>query len=233
MGNSMKKRTKFSLKKAISAIKESLDIIPIPIIVVGGIYSGILTVTEAGVFLLFYVFFIGKFIYKALSLNELKKILIDSALTTALVGSMIATATVFSYLLSVEGFVPWFISITVPFQSKPMAFMLLIVFALFIMGCFVPITAILIIFAPYFPTIQKITNLHHLHFGLSVILALGLGGITPPYGTLLYIVVHIAKTSIIKCIPTLIPYLIIMIATVLLVIFVPQFSLYIPQLLGQ
>lgn len=232
MGNLSEARTKFSLKKAIIAIKENLYLIPIPIIVVGGIYSGFFTVTEAGVVLLFYTFLIGKYIYKSLSLNELKKILINSALTTALVGFIIATATAFSYLLSVEGFAPWFISITVPFQSNPNIFIVLIISVLFILGCLVPITAVLIIFAPFFPMMQNISGLHPLHFGLLIILVLGLGSITPPYGTVLYIVAYIAKTSVIKSLPTLIPYLIVMIILVLLLVLVPWFSLYIPQLLG-
>ncbi len=232
MGNKGEERLKFSLSRAFIALKENIYTVPIPIIVVGGIYSGIFTVTEAGVVLLFYTLMIGSFIYKAITYEKLKKIFFDSAMTTSLVGFIIAAATTFSYLLSVGGFAPWFINVIQPFQETPMVFMLLITLTFFILGCFVPITVILIIFAPFFPMMQSVTGLQPLHFGLIIVLVLGLGAITPPYGTILYIVAHIAKTTVIRCIPTLIPYIITMTIVVLMVIFFPWLTLYIPQLLG-
>lgn len=232
VGNKGEERLKFSLSRAFIALKENIYTIPIPIIVVGGIYSGIFTVTEAGVVLLFYNLMIGSFIYKTLTYEKLKNTLLDSAMTTALVGFIIAAATVFSYLLSVRDFAPWLMNATQSFQENPMVFMLLITFIFFLLGCFVPVTVILIIFASYLPIMQSVTGLHPLHFGLIIVLVLGLGAITPPYGTVLYIVVYIAKTTVIRCIPTLLPYIITMIITLLIVIFFPWLSLYIPQLLG-
>jgi len=231
MGN-IGKRTKFSFINIIRSLKDNIFVVPIPVLVVWGIYGGFFTVTEAGVFLVFYNLIISKLIYKSFDFEKFKRVFLKSALTTSYVGIIISAASVFSYLLSTLGFATWIMNAFSKYSNNPTIFLMLICLIFFILGCFVPITIILIVFSPYLPTINRIIGLHPLHLGLVVVVVLALGTVTPPYGTILYIVSYLADTSVIKCIPTLLPYLIAMIFVVLLVIFCSPLSLFIPKLLG-
>lgn len=232
MGNRATASEPYSLGRIVKALKENALVIPLPILIVGGIYSGVFTVTEAGVSVLAYSLVVSLFIYRTVTVKDLFGIMLDSAMTAAVVGAIIVAATLFSYLLSIQHFASWYMEVSAPLHDSPVLYTLSIFVMFFVLGCFVPTTAVLIVFAPFMPLIGTHTGLHPFHLGLVVILTLGIGGVTPPYGTILFMVADMAKTTVVRMMPTLVPYILAMVAVVLLTIFAPFMTLWIPQMTG-
>lgn len=231
MGNPFYINRKIKHKRNWGVLRESILTIPIPLIIIGGIYGGFFTVTEAGAVAALYSFIVGFLIYKTLNLKSIINILIDASLTTCLVGTIITFAYTFSYLLSALGFASLITNLVRPLEVYPMLLIAVIVLVFFILGCFIPITVILIIFSPFYGTFIELTGLGIYQFAIIILLVLETGAVTPPYGTILYIVSHIAKTSIFKIIPTLLPYLISFLILIILVILFPFLTMFIPNLL--
>ena len=231
MGNPDYTKRKIKYKRNWGVLRESILAIPIPVIIIGGIYGGFFTVTEAGVAGALYSLILGLLVYKTMNLKSLIKTLLDAALTTCLVGAIITFAYTFSYLLSALGFASAITDLIDPLKAYPILLIAVIVLVFFILGCFIPVTVILIIFSPFYGTLTELTGLGVYQFALVILLVLETGAITPPYGTILYVVSHIAKTSIFKIIPTLLPYLISFLILIILVILFPSLTMFIPNLL--
>jgi len=231
MGNPCYKVKKISFKETREALKDCAAALPIPVIIIGGIYGGFVTVTEAAIVSSLYSVFIGMFVYKTLNYKMIKKVLLDSALTTSLVGTVVALAYTFSYMLSVQGFARSIMDLFASLSDFPLLMIGILLLIFFLLGCFIPITVILIIFSPFFTSLIALTGLERYQFAMIVLLSLQLGVMTPPYGTILYVVCHIADTTVFKCIPTLAIYLLPLVIVIILVVFFPFITTFIPSLL--
>ena len=197
-----------------------------PVIILGGIYGGIFTPTEAAAVSAVYGLVIGIFIYKTLKIKQLKKILIDTASTTATVMFITAAATLFAYVLT-RARIDVAISsmLTDIAGGNQIIFLLIVNVVLLIAGCFLNSTSALYIFTPLFVPVAQALGMNLIHFGTIMIVNLAIGLVTPPVGVTLYVACGIADTSLKKISVSVIPLLVAALIVLLLVTYVPSLSL--------
>ncbi len=199
------------------------------VVVIGGIVSGIFTATEASAIAVLYSLVLG-FIYKEINWGSLPKILLDSSATTAIVMLLIGTSMAMSWALSFENIPQDISSGLINLSDNPIVILLIINLLLLFVGIFMDMTPAVLIFTPIFlPVVTKL-GLDPVHFGIIMILNLCIGLCTPPVGSVLFVGVGIAKTTIEKVIRPLIPLFIAMVLALFLVTYIPQLSLWLPGL---
>ena len=204
----------------------------LPIILLGGIYGGVMTPTEAAAVAAFYALVISVFLYRAVSLRQFYGTLLNSARSTATVGLLIAGALAFNFVVTRED-VPNKIAVFVQqFDLSQAGFLLVINILFLILGCIMEAGAILVIIVPIFiPTVLAL-GIDPVHFGVVVVVNSMIGLITPPYGLLLFIVAGITNQPIGRVVRDLVPFIFALIAALMVITFVPDFVLFIPRLLG-
>ncbi|RDW22152.1 C4-dicarboxylate ABC transporter permease [Oceanobacillus arenosus] len=216
---------KFSFKNILKSIWEAKWALAIPIIILGGIYGGFFTPTEAAAVAVVVGLIAGLFIYKELKWKDLPRVFIDSALTTATVLIIVGTATAFGRLLTVEQIpnqiAEWILSIS----ESPIIVMLLILVLLLIVGCFMDTLAAIIILTPILLPITTSLGYDPIHFGIIMVVGLAVGFITPPVGVNLFVAQGISGVSFEALVRRIIPFIIVMTITLLIITFIPQLSL--------
>ena len=217
---------KASGKERWAAFKDSVGGLLMPVIILGGIYGGIFTPTEAAAVSAVYGLVIGIFVYKTLKIKQLKKILIDTASTTATVMFITAAATLFAYVLT-RARIDVAISsmLTDIAGGNQIIFLLIVNVVLLIAGCFLDSTSALYIFTPLFVPVAQALGMNLIHFGTIMIVNLAIGLVTPPVGVNLYVACGIADTSLKKISVSVIPLLVAALVVLLLVTYVPSLSL--------
>ena len=208
------------------AFKDAFWGLLMPVIILGGIYGGIFTPTEAAAVSAVYGLVIGIFIYKTLKIKQLKKILIDTASTTATVMFITAAATLFAYVLT-RARIDVAISsmLTDIAGGNQIIFLLIVNVVLLIAGCFLDSTSALYIFTPLFVPVAQALGMNLIHFGTIMIVNLAIGLVTPPVGVNLYVACGIAGTSLKKISVSVIPLLVAALIVLLLVTYVPSLSM--------
>ena len=208
------------------AFKDAFWGLLMPVIILGGIYGGIFTPTEAAAVSAVYGLVIGIFIYKTLKIKQLKKILVDTASTTATVMFITAAATLFAYVLT-RARIDVAISsmLTDIAGGNQIIFLLIVNVVLLIAGCFLDSTSALYIFTPLFVPVAQALGMNLIHFGTIMIVNLAIGLVTPPVGVNLYVACGIADTSLKKISVSVIPLLVAALIVLLLVTYVPSLSL--------
>ena len=208
------------------AFKDAFWGLLMPVIILGGIYGGIFTPTEAAAVSAVYGLVIGIFVYKTLKINQLKKILIDTASTTATVMFITAAATLFAYVLT-RARIDVAISsmLTDIAGGNQIIFLLIVNVVLLIAGCFLDSTSALYIFTPLFVPVAQALGMNLIHFGTIMIVNLAIGLVTPPVGVNLYVACGIADTSLKKISVSVIPLLVAALIVLLLVTYVPSLSM--------
>ena len=208
------------------AFKDAFWGLLMPVIILGGIYGGIFTPTEAAAVSAVYGLVIGIFIYKTLKIKQLKKILIDTASTTATVMFITAAATLFAYVLT-RARIDVAISsmLTDIAGGNQIIFLLIVNVVLLIAGCFLDSTSALYIFTPLFVPVAQALGMNLIHFGTIMIVNLAIGLVTPPVGVNLYVACGIADINLKKISVSVIPLLVAALVVLLLVTYVPSLSL--------
>ena len=208
------------------AFKDAFWGLLMPVIILGGIYGGIFTPTEAAAVSAVYGLVIGIFVYKTLKIKQLKKILIDTASTTATVMFITAAATLFAYVLT-RARIDVAISsmLTDIAGGNQIIFLLIVNVVLLIAGCFLDSTSALYIFTPLFVPVAQALGMNLIHFGTIMIVNLAIGLVTPPVGVNLYVACGIAGTSLKKISVSVIPLLVAALIVLLLVTYVPSLSM--------
>jgi C4-dicarboxylate transporter DctM subunit len=207
-------------------------IIPLlmPLIILGGVLSGVFTATEAGVVATAYAFIVGKFIYKTLHFRDFPRIFINSAVMTSVCLFVIAQSSVFGRILALEGFPYMITSFLTSFDVSPVVIELMIVGFILFLGLFIEGIPVLIIFAPIFiPVISKI-GLDLVHFGVVLNMAVLIGSVTPPVGILLYICCNVAGIEVSKASIIIWPFVAMMMLVLLLCLLFPSVVLFIPRM---
>ena len=208
------------------AFKDAFWGLLMPVIILGGIYGGIFTPTEAAAVSAVYGLVIGIFIYKTLKIKQLKKILIDTASTTATVMFITADATLFAYVLTRARIDVAISSMLIDIAGgNQIIFLLIVNVVLLIAGCFLDSTSALYIFTPLFVPVAQALGMNLIHFGTIMIVNLAIGLVTPPVGVNLYVACGIADTSLKKISVSVIPLLVAALIVLLLVTYVPSLSL--------
>lgn len=212
-------------------LKQAIWALGVPVIIIGGIYGGIMTPTESAAVAAVYTIFVAMVVYREVDLKALLDIAIDSAAVTAQIMILIGAASAMSWLLTVER-VPVEISqwLTNTLSSK-IALLLMINFILIIAGMFLDPTSVTVIFAPLFLPIANAIGVDPLHLGIIILVNGALGMFTPPFGFNLFVASSLFNTSMVQLARAVIPFIILSILVVLLVTFVPPLSLWLPQTL--
>ena len=201
-----------------------------PVIILGGIYGGIFTPTEASAVAVFYALIVGVVIYREIKLPDLMVILRKSVLSSAVIMFIIANAGLFAFLITRAG-VPDAIGryLEAVLQS-PALFLLGVNGALFIIGMFIETSAAIIVLAPILAPVAIHFGIDPVHFGLIMVVNLALGMITPPFGVNLFAACTVAKISLDRIIPYLIPFVLVILGCLMVVTYVPQLSLFLRDL---
>ena len=201
-----------------------------PVIILGGIYGGIFTPTEASAVAVFYALIVGMVIYREIKITDLFIIFRKSVLSSAVIMFIIANAGLFAFLITRAG-VPDAIGryLEAVLQS-PTLFLLGVNAALFFIGMFIETSAAIIVLAPILAPVAIHFGIDPVHFGLIMVVNLALGMITPPFGVNLFAACTVAKISLDKIVVYLIPFVLVILACLMVVTYVPQLSLFLRDL---
>ncbi len=218
-----------SLKQVGKTFIDALPSLFMLVVVIGGIVTGIFTATEASAIAVLYSLILG-FIYKEITFPKLPQILLDSSATTAIVMLLIGSSMCMSWALSYEN-IPQDISTgLLSLSDNKIVILLIINLLLLFVGIFMDMTPAVLIFTPIFlPVVTKL-GIDPVHFGIIMVLNLCIGLCTPPVGSVLFVGVGVAKTTIEKVFKPLLPLFIAMIVALFLVTYIPQLSLWLPSL---
>lgn len=215
-------------------MKTAWDAVPslfLIVIIMGGIISGLFTATEASAIAIVYTLFLAVIVYRQVKIRDLPKIILDSAVTTSVVLLLIGCSMGMSWAMA-NADIPYMISDAILGVSEnPLVILLIINITLLIVGIFMDMTPAVLIFTPIFWPIAQEMGMDPVHFGIMMVFNLCIGILTPPVGSALFIGCSVGKVSIDKVIVQLIPFFVVLFITLMLVTYIPQLSLFLPNLL--
>ena len=200
-------------------------------IVIGGIVAGFFTATEASAVAVLYTLVLG-FLYKEIGIKDLPKILLDSSKTSAIVMLLIAAPMSMSWILSYENIPQSLSEVLLSISDNSLVILIIINLLLLFVGIFMDMTPAVLIFTPIFLPIVKTLGIDPIQFGIMMVLNLCIGLCTPPVGSVLFVGIGIANTSIERVIKPLLPLFIAMIIALVFIILFPAITLWLPQKFG-
>jgi C4-dicarboxylate transporter DctM subunit len=216
----------------LGILKEGFWSLMLPVIIFGGIFSGAFTANEAAVVACVYAFIVELFIHRSMRLRDVKKITVNSAVTSATLLIIVAGATCFGRLLTLED-IPGAITQTVLSAiHSPIIFLLAMNILLLVVGMFMDIISATMILGPVFLPMLDAFNISWMHFGLIMTVNLAIGYCTPPMGVSLYITGAIANRDIIYVSRAVIPFLAIQTAILFFITYLPDMVLWLPRIMG-
>ncbi|MEI6760699.1 MAG: TRAP transporter large permease [Betaproteobacteria bacterium] len=209
----------------LAATRQAGWALMMPVIILGGIYGGIFTPTEASAVAVFYALLVGIVVYRELNLSNLAAILRKSVLSSAVIMFIIANAGLFAFLITRAG-VPALIGAYLEsVLQTPAIFLLGVNAALFLIGMFIETSAAIIVLAPILAPVAVHFGIDPVHFGLIMVVNLALGMITPPFGVNLFAACTVAKISLDRIISQLLPFVLVILACLMVITYVPGISL--------
>lgn len=218
-----------SLKEVLKTFIDAVPSLFLLVIVIGGIVTGVFTATEASAIAVLYTLVLA-FIYKEITMKSLPEILLDSSVTTAIVMLLIGASMSMSWVMSFEN-IPQSISTTLlAISDNPIIILLIINLILLFVGIFMDMTPAVLIFTPIFLPVVVSIGMDPVHFGIIMVLNLCIGLCTPPVGSVLFVGVGVAQTTIQKVMKPLLPLFVAMIVALFLVTYLPQLTLWLPSL---
>ncbi|MFD1862786.1 TRAP transporter large permease [Planococcus chinensis] len=217
---------KFGFVDFVKAFADAFLALMMPVIILGGIYGGIFTPTEAAVVAVVYGLIVGLFIYREIKIKDLVTIFSSSVVVTAVIMFIIAGASVFGYYLTRQRIPAELTELTLGITENWIIALLIINAILLICGMFLETSAAIIILTPILVPIVSALEIDLVHFGIIMIVNLGIGFITPPVGVNLFVAANIAGTKFESLLKAIIPFILVMLIDVLLVSFIPSISLF-------
>lgn len=219
-------------REFLHATIQAFGAILMPLIILGGIFGGVFTATEAAVVATIYAFVMGKFVYRELPWGAVPQVLYRAGLSTAMVLIIVAVANLVGYIMAVERIPMQVAELFLGITSNKYVMLFLINVLLLIVGCFIDGASALIIFTPVlFPLILKL-GIDPIFFGVMMTVNLMIGTITPPVGVCLYVVCGIGDLRLDAISRAIIPFLLIEIAVLFLITYVPEIIMFLPRLFG-
>ena len=226
------KERKYSLKEALIITKDALYGMMTAIIIMGGVISGVFTATESAAIACVYAFIITFFVYREIPLRRMGQILLNCLKTLAMVMSLIAAASAFGWLLAFLKIPAMATQALLGITQNRIALLLLINLLLLGLGCIMDMAPLILITTPIlYPVVVKALGMSPIQFGIMLMLNLGIGLCTPPVGSALFVGCAVGKISIEEATKAMLPFYITMIVVLLLITFVPEFSLFIPNMI--
>ena len=196
-----------------------------PVIILGGIYGGVFTPTEASVVAVFYALVVGVLIYRETKFSDLPAVFRKSVISSAVIMFIIANAGLFSYLITRAGVPAKIGAYLVDVLQSPALFLLGVNAALFVIGMFIETSASIIVLAPILAPVAAHFGIDPVHFGIIMVVNLALGMITPPFGVNLFAACTVAKISLDQIVTRLIPFVLVVLACLMVITYVPALSL--------
>ncbi len=207
------------------ATRRAILALLMPVIILGGIYGGIFTPTEASVVAVFYALVVGVGIYRETKIADLPRVLQKSVISSAVIMFIIANAGLFSFLITRAGIPDLIGAFLVEWLQTPALFLIGVNVALFLIGMFIETSASIIVLAPILAPVAQHFGVDPVHFGIIMVVNLALGMITPPFGVNLFAACTVAKISVDKIISRLVPFVLVILACLLVITYVPPISI--------
>jgi len=220
-----------SWKERFLALKDASWGIFMPVLVLGGIYGGIFTPTEAAAVSVVYSLFVGLFIYKDLKFKDIPKVFAKSAITMSMVLFIITTAMLFAFILTSEGIPGAIADFIIEHAVSPWLFLLFVNILLYFVGDFMEPSSAILILAPLFLPIVLKLGIDPIHFGIIMTVNMEIGMITPPVGLNLFVASGISGLSLWDVFRGAAPFMIIMLLGLAIITYVPVISLWFPKLI--
>ncbi len=216
---------KISVQEVIEALKQGAWGLFMPFLVLGGIYSGAFTATEAAAVAFVYALLVELFIHRSIRAKDLMPIFKESVLTSSMLLFIIANAAVLSYYFSVDQIPERVADFLVRYIDNRFMFLLLVNIALLIMGCFMDVVSAMLVLGPVFMPLLQRFEIDFIHFGIIMVLNIEIGFLTPPFGVNLFVASGVTGKDVQEVARSVAPYLVIMLAMLLLITYVPWISL--------
>ena len=211
---------------------QAMPALLMPVILLGCLYSGVTTPTEAAAVAALYALLISVFLYRSVGLKDIYRSLVSSARITVSIGMLIAGALVFNYVITAENIPRTLSAFLKAHELSPIIFLVFVNVLLLILGCFLEGTTIILVILPVLLPTAVALGIDPVHFGVMAIVNIMFGLITPPYGLLLFMMTKIADVPLRDIVREEMPYLGIMIVALGLITFVPDTVLFLPKLMG-
>lgn len=218
-----------SWKERLSAFVHAIPALMAPLIIVGGILSGIFTATEAGAIAALYALIVG-FVTKQLTVKVMWRSVLNAAKVTAAILFMTGTAKAFAWVLTSRQIPQKLAAAIMSISSNRFTFFLLTVLFLLLIGCFIVETASVPILAPIFAPLAAQFGINPVHFGVIFVLLVSVGALTPPVGSMLFVSAKVGETPVTKIIRNLTPFYIALLAALILLIAIPELVTFLPSL---
>jgi tripartite ATP-independent transporter DctM subunit len=219
-------------REFLRATTGAFGAILMPVIILGGIFGGVFTATEAAAVATVYAFLMGKFVYRELTWRHLPQIVYKAGLNTAMILIIVGVANLVGFILAVERIPLLVAELFLSVTTNKYVMLLLINVLLLMVGCFIDGASALIIFTPVLlPLIHKL-GIDPVFFGVLITVNLMIGTITPPVGLCLYVSCGIADVRLDQISRAIVPFLLIEIAVLLLITYVPGLIMFLPALFG-
>jgi tripartite ATP-independent transporter DctM subunit len=203
-----------------------------PVILLGLLYSGVTTPTEAAAAAAAYALLVSAFLYRSVRLQDLYQSLLSSARVTISIGMLIAGALVFNYVVTIENVPRTLAALLKAHELSPLAFLVFANLVLLVLGCFLEGTTILLVIVPVMLPTARALGIDPVHFGVVAVVNIMIGLVTPPYGLLLFMMTQITGVSLRELMREVTPFLAAMIGALALITFIPDLVLFLPRLLG-
>jgi tripartite ATP-independent transporter DctM subunit len=222
----------FSWQRIGHELKRSWIIFLMPIVVIGGIVGGAFTATEGSAIAVVYALAIGLFVTRRLTLADLPEALVRAAITSAVVGAMIAFASVVTYMLTIDQLPTKLLALIQQLTDTPVGYLLLVAAVLFVVGMFLESNAAYIMLVPLLHPIAIKYGIDPLHFGFLFVFNLVIGMLTPPVGVVLFVICGVSGLTLGELTKHIWPFIVMMYGLLFACMFVPQIVLTVPRALG-
>jgi tripartite ATP-independent transporter DctM subunit len=224
---------KIVLRQFLLFTLKSFPALLTPVILLVGIYSGVVTPTEAGALAAFYALLIAFFVYRSLGKEELKTILLDTLVTTGKIAIIVGCAFTFSFVVASEHIPDVISQFFLGLTTSKYIFLFLVNILFLILGMFLEGSTITVVFIPMVVPLLESLGINVVHFGVVVVLNMMIGLSTPPFGVGLFVVSAISGAPLSKVIRETLPMVLVMILVLLLITYIPEIVMFLPNTIGR
>jgi C4-dicarboxylate transporter DctM subunit len=228
----MPRQPRASVGEVLTAGRDSIWGLLLIVIILGGIYGGVFTPTEAAAVAAVYAFAIAVFVYRDIGMRQVPEVLIEAAKVTIMLMFIIANALLFAHVLTTERIPQAIAEQIIAWNMSDWQFLIVVNILLLVAGAFMEPTGIILILAPILFPIAMQMGIDPVHLGIIMVVNLEIGMVTPPVGLNLFVTAGITRMSIGQVIRAALPWLMILLAYLVFITYVPIVSLWLPQLLG-
>ena len=223
----------YTLQQFFSYTLKALPALFTPVILLGGIYTGVMTPTEAGAVAAFYAILISFFVYRAMGMKQLVEVIVDTVKTTGTLSIIVGAAFTFSFIVAREHIPDMIAGAMLGITTNKYLLLLIINILFIILGMFIDTSTITLVFIPMVLPLIRELGIDLVHFGVVIVLNMMIGLSTPPMGMLLFIVSGISGTPLKTVIKEALPMIIVLISVLFLITYIPQIVLFIPNTFGR